>query len=116
MKELSGEFDQLEGSYARQYDLGQLVDTYANKWADTKDAMARDIDAPAQRERDHQQRHADTEDAIRQVYGALVDHLNEPPPTIEIIRDDNGRASAIRKGDRIMTIERAANGRAMGLK
>lgn len=115
MKELSGDFDQLEGSYARQYDLDQLVETYARKWDDTKDAMARDIDAPAQRERDHQQRHADTEDAIRHVHGVLMDHMAENP-AIEIIRDDNGRASAIRKGDRIMTIERSANGRAMGLK
>lgn len=115
MKELSGEFDQLEGSYAKQYDLDQLVDTYSRKWNDTKEAIARDIDAPAMREADHQQRHADTEDAIRQVHGILIDHINENP-SIEIIRDEKGKASHIKKGERILTVQRGPNGRAVGLR
>jgi uncharacterized membrane protein YgaE (UPF0421/DUF939 family) len=116
MKQLSGAFDPLQESYTKQYDLDGLVDAYAKKWADTKQAIAHQIDAPAQREQDHLQRHADTEDAIRQIHATLMDHLNEHPPSIEIIRDESGRASAIRKGDRLMTIERGPNGRATGLK
>lgn len=115
MKELSGDFDQLEQAYAKQYDLDQLVETYSRKWDDTKEAIARDVDAPAMREREHQQRHADTEDAIRHVHSTLMDHINETPD-VEIVRDATGKASHIKKGERILTIQRGPDGRATGLK